>query len=129
MSDVPDVPASLGVKPPRFFSFNIEVDETFDIADLWPDGDGPENPTLDDVVKLIQTCGGPDQVASDWNLLDGLSITISDNTGSRTIVGPGPGRVIGTYQQPCTECGGHPPIHKVSCSRLSPSVFIKPTRP
>jgi hypothetical protein len=81
----------------KHFFFNIEIDDTFEIEHLWPDGDAPENPTLDDVVALIQKCGGPDQVADDWNMLDGLSITVSDATGSRTIVGPGQGRVINTH--------------------------------
>jgi hypothetical protein len=81
----------------KHFSFNIEIDDTWDLEDLWPDGNAPETPTLDDVVKLIQACGGPDRVAEDWNLLDGLSITISDETGSRTIVGPGQGRVINAH--------------------------------
>jgi len=93
-ANVTDVP-----KKKKTFFFNIEVDDTFELDDLWPDGDAPENPSLDDVVKLIQKDGGPDRVAEDWNLLEGLAITVSDETGSVTVVGPGVGRVINRHIQ------------------------------
>jgi hypothetical protein len=84
------------VQPKRpFFSIDITINETYSIEEIWPDGDAPENPTVDDVVKVIQACGGPDRVAQDWNLLDGLSLDISGPGGCRTLVGPGTGRVIG----------------------------------
>jgi hypothetical protein len=37
----------------KSFNINIEFDATFSIEELWPDGDAPENPTIEDVKNLI----------------------------------------------------------------------------
>jgi hypothetical protein len=112
---MPDEP-----KKKPYFNINIEIDDTFFQLDLWPDGDAPENPTLDDVIKLIQKDGGPDRVAQDWNLLDGLAITVSNETGHRTIIGPGAGTVINSYDSACSECGGKKERHLGDLSNHKP---------
>ena len=51
-------------KPVRFL---IDGDQDGDTADLWPDGDGPENPTAADVAALMrEQCRNPLQWMSDW---------------------------------------------------------------
>lgn len=49
------------------FVISITVDEDLDIEQLWPDGDAPENPTAEDVLLLIEDCGGLD-IIKEWNL-------------------------------------------------------------
>lgn len=49
------------------FVISIVIDETLDIDQLWPDGDAPENPTADDVLLLIEDCGGAEMIIRDWN--------------------------------------------------------------
>lgn len=52
------------------FQIIYTVDVTLNLDELWPDGDSPENPTADDVRKLIEAGGGILQVTDDWNLAD-----------------------------------------------------------
>lgn len=40
----------------------------FDVGALWPDGDAPENPTVGDVVKLINDSGGSKRFVDEWDL-------------------------------------------------------------
>lgn len=55
--------------------FTLELGSVdLDTADIWPDGDAPENPTAQDVADLIDKCGGVRWVASDWNLLTDITI-------------------------------------------------------
>lgn len=36
--------------------------------EIWPDGDGPEDPSCEDVKKAIDKAGGILKVIGDWNL-------------------------------------------------------------
>ncbi len=59
-------------------SFTFEVSATFEIDadEIWVDGDGPEDPTLEDVLEEIQKCGGPAAVIQDWNLTEEMDLTV-----------------------------------------------------
>jgi hypothetical protein len=48
--------------------FSIELDATLDlsISEIWPDGDAPENPTVADVVAVLEKHGSVTSVLSDW---------------------------------------------------------------
>jgi hypothetical protein len=52
----------------RGFEFTVEGALFLEIDDIWPDGDAPPNPTVDDVIKVISECGGPRRVMADWDL-------------------------------------------------------------
>ena len=57
---------------PTFF-FEVSAVYAFTAEELWPaedwpDGDGPENPTVDTVRALIDECGGDRCVIRDWDL-------------------------------------------------------------
>lgn len=55
--------------PTQFFlSYNIEAQFTVD--ELWPDGDAPEHPTVEDVHRLIEECGGLERVIDEWDLIE-----------------------------------------------------------
>ena len=69
----------------KTFTFEFSGDVTLSVDEIWPDGDAPEDPTLQDVLKQIENTGhfGSDKHAllDDWNLEKDLNITISDETG------------------------------------------------
>lgn len=67
------------------FRVYFDGEVTLPVVDIWPDGDGPDEPTPEDVKKVMEKCGGKGFVLNDWNLLSEL----------RAMVGPdGPGRPI-----------------------------------
>lgn len=53
------------------FRITYHVEVVLDERDIWPDGDGPDKPTAEQVASLIQKEGGFPSVLVDWNLDDG----------------------------------------------------------
>ncbi len=53
------------------FRIRIEFSETIDVMALWPDGDAPENPTVTDVLALIENEGGFMAAVREWWLDEG----------------------------------------------------------
>jgi hypothetical protein len=45
------------------------------VGDVWPDDDGPDDPTAEDVAAVMAKYGGLHDVLFDWNLLNALDIT------------------------------------------------------
>lgn len=58
-------------------SINGEVELTPE--EIWPDGDAPENPTVEDVLEQMQKSGTKENFMSSWNLGDDIDITVSGN--------------------------------------------------
>ena len=58
------------------FSFSVSADYHFTIEQIWPDGDAPENPTAQDVAKVVEDCGGVLAVFADWDLEDGIQLHV-----------------------------------------------------
>ncbi len=59
--------------------FQISVDCTvyLTVDEIWPDGDAPENPTVDDVAEAIRVdCGGVVGLLSDWQLADDTTVSV-----------------------------------------------------
>jgi len=61
----------------------IEIDCCYSLSvdEIWPDGDAPENPTTQDVIRSMRERGDtdPGQIINDWNLeasilVDGVSV-------------------------------------------------------
>ena len=50
------------------FEIKYEITVVLDVGELWPDGDGPQNPTSGDVIDLIHRNGGFSDIIKDWNL-------------------------------------------------------------
>lgn len=64
------------------FSFTCEV--TLSQEEIWPDGGGPENPTLEDVVSAIKEYSSePRYLLSDWELDRDMVLIVSDPTEGR----------------------------------------------
>lgn len=40
--------------PKRTFHFEVGDEADLTIDEIWPDGDAPENPTVDDVIAVVQ---------------------------------------------------------------------------
>jgi hypothetical protein len=52
-------------------TFHVEITGCHDltVSQIWPDGDAPENPTVEDVIKVMRSCAhGADQLQRDWDL-------------------------------------------------------------
>ena len=63
--------------------FRITFSGTFSMTteEIWPDGDGPENPTASDVKNRMINQGGKASLLSGWNLETDLDIAIVDEAG------------------------------------------------
>lgn len=76
--------------PQTTFTFEFSGAVTLSVDEIWPDGDAPENPTLQDVLKQINETGNFGSSVSillnDWGLEEHLLITIRDRTGKSTEV-------------------------------------------
>lgn len=61
---------------------SLVYEKTFDLKleQIWPDGGAPENPTEDDVLAVIEDCGGFMRILDEWGL------TIEENDGARVMV-------------------------------------------
>jgi len=60
-------------------SFNIDIECMLNlkIDEIWPDGDAPENPTPEDVAKVIKNYYSVSEFLRDWNLEDSCTVIIS----------------------------------------------------
>lgn len=62
--------------------FHIEWGGSADLSprDIWPDGDAPENPTVDDVIAQMRKEGSLWSLARNWNLdLQGCEVNGRDS--------------------------------------------------
>lgn len=62
--------------------FEIRTDSycTVTVNDVWPDGDAPENPTVDDVLEVMQQEGRKSRMIENWNLPQ-PEVTVTDGVG------------------------------------------------
>lgn len=57
-------------------SITVEALSDLKIADVWPDGDAPNEVTADAVRELMESSGHAQRVLDDWGLLNNLDVTI-----------------------------------------------------
>lgn len=69
----------------KSFKISISFEYDYSLDELWPDGDAPENPTVQDVVDLIEQCGGVRQVLHDWDMDRYLKCTVTDGDKIKSI--------------------------------------------
>ena len=55
------------------FRITYTIDVTLTEAEIWPDDDGPTNPTAEQVAALIRKEGGFPRIIESWNLDDGFN--------------------------------------------------------
>ena len=91
---LPHIPEAVEtpVKPKKLTTIHLyfEIDDYYTAEGFWPDGDAPENPTIDDVLAVIKKCGGPRRMLDDWNMYDGASMGV-------TLDGETPGHAVVDY--------------------------------
>lgn len=58
------------------FRFYIEKTILLNEDEIWPDGDGPENPTTEDVWEEVRKEGGTAKILDNWNLINNLDLVI-----------------------------------------------------
>ena len=70
------------------FTLSIQIDATLDYDEIWPDGDAPEKPTVDDVKEALLGPGWRDirdhhyisDKLADWDIRPQLGdLTITDD--------------------------------------------------
>jgi hypothetical protein len=74
----------VGVSEPRFI-VSIEYDPMFSKTQVWPDGDGPENPTAEDVAEVMRRSGGVDSWLMDWNMRLSVSVREAGNAAAGSV--------------------------------------------
>ncbi len=56
------------------FNIGVSAVHFLSISEIWPDGDAPEFPTVEDVIRVIRSEGK--YVIQNWDLSDGLVIEV-----------------------------------------------------
>lgn len=61
----------------QYFLLNLNVEVDLSVEEIWPDGNAPENPTKEDVQKLLDEVG-LDSLIKDWMLVGPWDRFIAD---------------------------------------------------
>ena len=69
------------MSPKTHFYVQVSAEETLGVAEIWPDGDAPANPTAVDVIEQIRRTTDEHHFATDWGFdvrteVDGLPVWI-----------------------------------------------------
>lgn len=67
------------------FSIGLSCDVVLSIADLWPDGNAPANPTVSDVAALVMKEGGLRHIIRAWDLDRETEMTITGPEGVEVV--------------------------------------------
>ena len=59
------------------FEFGFEGSVFLTIKEIWPDGDWPDNPTVDDVVKIVDNIP-KSRLLDDWEMIDYVDIYVEN---------------------------------------------------
>lgn len=57
----------------RFFTIEVGDEASLSVNEIWPDGDAPENPTVEDVIAKIKQ-SSEFSFMSDWNFAQHVSV-------------------------------------------------------
>ena len=68
----------------KTIEISIVSTSTLSIDEVWPDGDAPDNPTVEDVIKAMRPSGGVGEMASDWNLGLWADVRVIGSDGKAT---------------------------------------------
>lgn len=63
--------------PKKKFTIDLSGSFTFNVTQLWPDGDWPNDPSIEDVNKLIEKEGGAACVIAEWNLDPEINVRVN----------------------------------------------------
>ena len=60
------------------FDVTLTATHQLSLDEIWPDSDGPEVPTAEDVKAVMESCGSKVSVLQEWMLLGDLHVTVED---------------------------------------------------
>lgn len=64
----------------KTFHFEWGGEARLTVEEIWPDGNAPESPTVDDVLVEVRKAGSLYRLASEWNLdLQGVEVNGKDS--------------------------------------------------
>lgn len=69
----------------KSFTLTFQCTVTLDESQIWPDMNGPSEPTADDVANVIDDCGGALEVLREWSLDDDLECVVIGKTADGQI--------------------------------------------
>jgi len=61
------------------FTIDFSGSVSLRVSEIWPDGDAPDNPTVEDVMDKMRDCGSKSDLLEDWNIRDYLNISVHDD--------------------------------------------------
>ena len=68
----------------KTFEFTVTGFTVLEVSEIWPDGDAPEDPTVEDVLAMISKFGGSENFISECGLANGLTLTVDGEYVPRT---------------------------------------------
>jgi hypothetical protein len=70
------------------FYIDVGGGATLSADEIWPEGNAPENPTVDDVVERIQSrwANNARGFIEDWNFASDMSVTVSRRSESKRAI-------------------------------------------
>lgn len=72
----------------REFGLHVSGYISLSVAEIWPDGDAPANPTAADVAARMEESLSLWSVIHDWNLADDLLAEVEDGNMSVALFAP-----------------------------------------
>lgn len=60
----------------KTFFIGIEGGCELPVTDIWPDGDAPADPTVEDVISTIQKYAPVTRWLRDWNMDETVTVTV-----------------------------------------------------
>ena len=87
------------------FRIVYESETLLSTDELWPDGNGPDDPTHEDVRKLILDEGGISKIMDDWNLSKDFFLDIYEDSEWDEIAETNP-ETKGAKDNRCPKCEG-----------------------
>lgn len=64
----------------EYFHIEWGGEVTLPVTDIWPNGDGPEDPSVADVIKLMRKSGTLRNLCKEWHMdIEGVSVNGKDS--------------------------------------------------
>ena len=73
------------------FRFTFTVQHSIDLSadQIWPDGDAPRYPSVEDAQAVVAQCGGPAEVLEEWKLdRAGVGLAEEEDSTSKSEIKP-----------------------------------------
>lgn len=62
----------------KTFNFTVDGAYSLTVDEIWPDGDAPENPSVQDVIAKVKSdCSSVYELIREWNLDQDLTVDVN----------------------------------------------------